>query len=113
MLERHAKLSVHDGQGTVELDGVRKLVLDAGVGVRPRLTVELLVHEIEVDGKTEVTVPVKTREALVALGWTPPPEERTARPKGEVTIVMQPDDAAFARGVHAAVDELRRQGRWP
>ncbi|MFJ2029439.1 hypothetical protein [Streptosporangium sp. NPDC087985] len=42
----------------------------------PGLTVDLLMHEVEVDGEMVVSVPDRTRDALIALGWTPPAEPR-------------------------------------
>ena len=74
-----AKLKLQVGRGTVEVDGqeiegVRELSIDAGVGEIPTLRLDLLVHEIEVDGEMIVSVPDSTREALIKLDWTPPSE---------------------------------------
>lgn len=79
MAARTAKLHLTPGGygGTVEVDGqrltgIRNLTLTSGIGNIPVLTLELLMHEVEVDGELIVTVPDKTRDALVTLGWTPP-----------------------------------------
>lgn len=82
MATRNARLHLTPG-GTgsfVELDGqrlpgVRGVTLTHKVRRTPTITVDLVMHEIEVDGEMTVTVPDKTREALIALGWTPPGEE--------------------------------------
>lgn len=77
MLTNKVNLSLRPGSGVIALDGealngVRGLDLSATAGEIPSLTVELLVNEVEVDGEMTVTVPDATREALIALGWTPP-----------------------------------------
>ncbi|MGW4810543.1 hypothetical protein ACWEPB_02710 [Kitasatospora cineracea] len=66
------------GKGTVtvsgaELHGVRAVTVEAGAGEVTRLTVELAIYEVEIDGEMVVTIPPKTAANLVALGWTPPP----------------------------------------
>jgi hypothetical protein len=66
------------GDTTVRVDGheltdaVRALSIDAVAGARARLTLDLLVHPIEVDGEMTVGLPGQTYAALIALGWTPP-----------------------------------------
>lgn len=77
MLTNKVNLSLRPGSGVIALDGealngVRGLDLSAAAGEIPSLTVELLVNEVEVDGEMTVAVPDATREALIALGWTPP-----------------------------------------
>lgn len=77
MIKRHAKLNLTPGGGTVEvngepLKGVRNVSLTAGVNAFPALTVDLLLHEVEVNGEVLITVPEKTAASLLALGWTPP-----------------------------------------
>lgn len=65
---------------TIEVDGAnishacRGYTLEAKVGHRPQLTVDLVLHiGGEVGGEAEVFIPAQTHAALVALGWTPPP----------------------------------------
>lgn len=78
---RTAKLHLHpDGTGTVELDGrelsgVRGLTLNAGVDQTPTLALSLLIDEVTTETETRVVMPERTRETLIALGWTPPEEE--------------------------------------
>lgn len=74
-----AKLTLRPGTGEVIVDGqtiggVRDLDLNASAREIPRLTLDLLLAEVEIDGEMEVLVPESTREALIALGWTPPLE---------------------------------------
>lgn len=66
------------GDGTIEVDGVplrgvRALSLDAGLGERPVLRLELAVHDISTLAEARIYIPDDTVAALVALGWTPPP----------------------------------------
>lgn len=73
------KLSLRPCHGTVQVDGrelggVRSLSLDAGVDEIPRLSLDLVAPEVEVDGEMTVIVTDEVRETLTALGWTPPQE---------------------------------------
>jgi len=78
MSARNAKLTLHPGgRGTVEVDGrtlpgIRSVhvLATADADATPRLVLDVAVAEVEVDGEMTVTVPVKTREALAALGDT-------------------------------------------
>lgn len=54
------------------LTGITGVIIGAHVNEMPAMSLDLLVHEIEVDGEMVVTVPDKTRSSLIALGWTPP-----------------------------------------
>lgn len=38
----------------------------------PRLTLDMVMHEMQVDGVVQVEIPRETRETLILLGWTPP-----------------------------------------
>lgn len=67
-------LSVDD----VPLKGVRALSLDATAGERPVLRLELAVHGISTIAETLIHIPNDTAATLVALGWTPPPDRRSA-----------------------------------
>jgi hypothetical protein len=76
-MKHTARVRLEPHTGTVEIDGaplrsVRAVTISGSVTDLPRLTVELLLHEVEVDGDMLVTVPPRTAESLVALGWTPP-----------------------------------------
>lgn len=42
---------------------------------RTRVSVDLFVDTVEVDGEVQVRLPQDTVDALVALGWTPPTDE--------------------------------------
>ncbi|MFB7589369.1 hypothetical protein [Streptomyces sp. NPDC056169] len=79
------------GEGTIKVDGVplkgiRALSLDAAVGERPILRLELAVYDISTVAETSIHIPDDTAATLVALGWTPPPgqpvdeEEHDAAP---------------------------------
>lgn len=73
------KLSLRPCRGTVQVDGrelggVRSLSLDAGVDKIPRLSLDLVAPEVEVDGEMTVIVTDTVRQTLTALGWTPPQE---------------------------------------
>lgn len=80
MTNRTARLKLGpSGPGvSVEVDGhelaqsVRGLRVTASVHDLPRLELDLVEHEIVVEGEMRVEIPPKTREALIALGWTPP-----------------------------------------
>lgn len=68
-----------DGAAAVEVNGVNvaNAVRSLNLHARPReqeLTLHLHVDETVVDGEATVVVPQATRDALVALGWTPPEE---------------------------------------
>jgi hypothetical protein len=51
---------------------VRGLAVTAEVGQVPVLALDLVVCDGHIDGEVIVTIPDATRDALVALGWTPP-----------------------------------------
>lgn len=80
MLTNNVKLNLRPGGGAVVMDdevvnGVRGLDLSAEAGEIPRLTLDLLVCEVEVEGQATVTIPDGARETLIKLGWTPPSSE--------------------------------------
>lgn len=72
--------------GTVLLDlmpvecAVNRLVLTAEVGKPPRLELNFAIVEItdqvNVSAEVRYAMAVKTRAALIALGWTPPAETK-------------------------------------
>ncbi|MGH3495066.1 MAG: hypothetical protein ACRDQ1_17780 [Sciscionella sp.] len=87
MVEAKLVLRPFEGQiivgGTDLAPAVRSIQLCAGVDYRPELVLNLVLHEVEVDGEITTTIPDRTREALVALGWTPPAEQAADETGGE------------------------------
>ena len=76
--QKRAVISLGLNKGRIEIDGQRlpgvtglQLAASVDDGV-PRLTVDLNMHEVEVDGDMVVQVPEQAAAALIALGWTPP-----------------------------------------
>lgn len=71
------------GNGSVKVDGheigpaVQRFALTAHAGEVPTLEVELSHAEVTSLGaeQVEVIITEPTHEALIALGWTPPPED--------------------------------------
>jgi hypothetical protein len=69
-----------DGQDLSE--GIRRLTIDVAGDSLPRVEAELIIHAIEVtdlgvkDSSFVLSMPDEAREALIALGWTPPAGER-------------------------------------
>lgn len=68
------------GSGTIEVNGqplrgVRSLTLNSEAGQRPEITLELLLHDISTVAEARVLVTDDVAATLVALGWTPPPEQ--------------------------------------
>lgn len=80
MITREAKIHLYGPRGTIEVDGtplegVTAFTLSGSAKTMPRLELELLVHEVGSTARgVEVVIPDATRDALVALGWTPPEE---------------------------------------
>jgi hypothetical protein len=75
-------LSPDPSKCSAEVDGhdisraVRALRVEYHAGaVLPLLELDLIVDETVVDGEFLVVLRPGTREALIALGWTPPTEE--------------------------------------
>lgn len=60
--------------GTDLANGCRAIDVHTEFDGHPMLTLHLLLPEITVDGEVRLWIPAATREALVALGWTPPPD---------------------------------------
>ena len=79
------RVNLANGCGVVEIDGVKVsdsvIVVDvcAEAGKPAKVILSLLVHELMVDGEAPVTIPQKTQDALLALGWTAPTD--AAAPK--------------------------------
>lgn len=77
MAARTVKLDLADSNGRIEVDGqrltgVHGIHIDGRYGHTPRVTLDLLVHNIEGTIEAEVIVPDRTAQTLIALGWTPP-----------------------------------------
>lgn len=73
----HLTLAPGAGASSIEVDGQRLygvigLELKSDPNSLPVLTLDIRLHEVDVDGEMTVQVPENTRAALVALGWTPP-----------------------------------------
>lgn len=77
-MERTARLSLHSRGGAVEIGGndvshaVRGVRLEQTAGSPPRITLDILVYETDIDGEAEVNIPEATAALLVTLGWVPP-----------------------------------------
>ncbi|PRY35369.1 hypothetical protein [Umezawaea tangerina] len=76
-IQKHVALQLSPGKGSVLVDGVdigpavTDLVLRADARNRA-LELQLVTHDVTVDGVTSVAIPQETRAALLTLGWTPP-----------------------------------------
>lgn len=82
MKPHHVRITANGNRGTVQVDdheighSVTDLEFRAGVDEFPTVVLGLRVFTGDVDAPgTRVYLPDTTRAALVALGWTPPPEE--------------------------------------
>jgi len=78
---RSMRITTRGATGTVEVDGVdlstgvRGLTVKLGVGQLPKVELDLIVLELDLDSDdTRLIIPEATRAALVALGWTAPEE---------------------------------------
>lgn len=68
----------------VHLDGeplhCSKVRIEAEAGHIPLLIADLpLINSTEFDGEAKVFIPDVTRDALIRLGWTPPPNEEAGQ----------------------------------
>jgi hypothetical protein len=52
------------------------LRVTADVNEIPRLELDLRVLEFELVGEARIRIPPATSDALIALGWTPPPDDQ-------------------------------------
>jgi hypothetical protein len=81
----HARITLQDKggwtMGEIEIDGarveggIRSLTLTAGANQAPMLELNTAIAEfddIEVEAVVRYGLTKSTREALIALGWTPP-----------------------------------------
>jgi hypothetical protein len=84
MPDTHRLAITATGVGTAEVllngqdiaNALTGLTLDMGVGKVPTATLDLLLIDTTKvqDAETRIFIPDATREALLALGWTPPTE---------------------------------------
>ncbi|MFI6814442.1 hypothetical protein ACIBG7_18670 [Nonomuraea sp. NPDC050328] len=68
--------------GTIEIDGqpvrgVRGIKVETDINSLTTVTLDVIVRGLDLDSLAHVDVPEKTRETLIALGWTPPTNEQT------------------------------------
>ncbi|MFJ5888093.1 hypothetical protein [Streptomyces californicus] len=77
-MERHASIRLSGSQGTVLIDGqdishcVRGVTFTGDVRTTPCLELDLVLEELQHDGRAQVYLPARVAELLTALGWTPP-----------------------------------------
>lgn len=73
-----ARLVLTGDTAVVEVDSVdlaavtRSVQVHAAPGERPRLLLDLPLHQITVEGETQVAVTERVAQALISLGWAPP-----------------------------------------
>lgn len=78
MGDHSARLVLTPDACVVEVDGTdlaavaRSVQIHAAAGERPRLLLDLPLHQITVEGETQVAVTERVAQALISLGWTPP-----------------------------------------
>lgn len=66
------------GRGSIMVDGVdfspavNGMEIETKVGHTTQITLFLVESRVEFDGQVTVGIPDRTRDALIALGWTPP-----------------------------------------
>lgn len=97
MAQRTARIRSQGTMGTVEVNdhdlseatGGYTLVHKAGSIAE--LTLDLVIHDTDIDGKMHVRIPPQTEAALVALGWTPPPKDERPDQDDEHQGRSEPD----------------------
>lgn len=94
----NVRLALGSEKQVVEVDGVNIAHTVGSVELRAdgnpanrRLVLDLLVHEVVVDGEMKVVVPTATHEALAGLGWTPPGSDELA----EVLRLIEAHDTDY------------------
>ena len=69
-----------DSRGSIVVDGndlskaVNGVEVWSRVGHTTTLTLHMVAPVVEIDGQCAIEIVDKTRDALIALGWTPPIE---------------------------------------
>lgn len=82
MAGRTAKVHLNGPTGTVEVGGadlshaVQRVAITGKVGCTPTMTLDLVIHQMDVDGEMHVQVPEDTAAALIVLGWAPPDDSQ-------------------------------------
>ncbi|WP_030387060.1 hypothetical protein [Streptomyces sp. NRRL S-241] len=82
--ERHVRLSLHPSGGRAEINGhdvsraVRGIELTQEVGSPPRLTLDLALDQVTVEGVAVLVMAPRVEQLLEAFGWTRP---SAARPR--------------------------------
>lgn len=82
----HLQLALGRVGGTVLVDGVdisqalTGITLKASADEPHEVTLRLAMDRVDATVEAAATVPRETRDALVALGWTPPAELEPAEP---------------------------------
>lgn len=72
----------HGRRGTILVDeqdistAVQGYTITGRVGRPPEVKLDVLTTKTVLDGTAIVTISDTTRDALIALGWTPPTEEQ-------------------------------------
>jgi hypothetical protein len=116
MAAKHARITLTPGGhgSTFEVDGqrltgIRGFTLQGSVMEMNQLTLDLVIREAEVDGQVLASIPEKTRETLIALGWKPPDGDT-----GQFNPVPAPGEPAElaslpveVRALVHAVDKMR------
>jgi hypothetical protein len=81
---RRARVRIGGNPADVEIEvdgqriegGVRSLTIQSSAGCYPQISLDVAtIEEVDVQGLVSVYMTSTTRDALVALGWTPPPEQ--------------------------------------
>lgn len=79
--KRSVSITAHATTGTLKVDGndltdaVRGVDISLRAGHLPVIHLDLVILDLEsVTTDAKVFIPDATREALIALGWTPPEE---------------------------------------
>ncbi|MGW4411173.1 hypothetical protein ACWEJ6_44580 [Nonomuraea sp. NPDC004702] len=81
MARRKIRISTDgNGNGAVEVDdiplkGVRGFTLTQNVHGHGNLSLDIVVGIVELETDAQVVIPDKSRDALIAIGWTPPPAD--------------------------------------
>ena len=85
MNKHKIRISGGPGDYSVQLDdqeivtAVRGVTFEANSKMpnnTPKATLDLVVREWDIATEADIEIPEKTRDALIALGWTPPAGDR-------------------------------------
>lgn len=96
---------VGHGDDAAEISGaVQSLRISADPHSTPRVVVELAALITTVDGEATIVLPQSTKDALIALGWTPPPADAAPHPI-RAFADEQPSADAIRRLAHSKIDQ--------